>query len=93
MDAIYLFLCSFVVAALGGLASLLRSHVELSRANVLSAILNNGLLGVSLSCIWYVQFRDNLYFLVGLAVLSGLAGTAGIDAAVSWVKRFIGKAQ
>lgn len=91
MDTILIFLTSFVVAALAGFASLLRSGSPLTKVGILSSFLNSGLLGLSMSLLWYETFRENIYFLVGLSVLSGLGGNLTIDLALNLLKRFMEK--
>lgn len=90
-DTIFIFLTSFAVAALAGLAALLRSGNPLTTKSTLSALLNSGFLGLAMSLLWYSSFRDNIYFLVGLSVLSGLGGNLTIELAMGWLKRFMEK--
>lgn len=81
------FVASFAVAAFSGLAALLRSGVKLSLLAVSSAILNSGLLGLGISLLWYVHFRDNLYFLIGVCLISGLGGMTTIDFVLAAIRK------
>jgi uncharacterized membrane-anchored protein len=78
-NAIWVFLSSFLVAAAAGFASLLRTAVKLTWISVFSALLNSGLVGLSISLLWYHKFHDNLYFLVGLCIIAGLGGATTVD--------------
>ena len=82
MSYLLVFLCSFVLAALAGLAALLRSEAQLTRKAVLSAALNSGLLGLAICLIWYTKFTENLFLLVGLTIMAGMGGTATVEWAV-----------
>ncbi len=78
-QAIIVFMTSFGVSALAGFAAMLRTGSKLTIYNGLSAFLNSGLLGLSISLLWYLKFQDNLYFLVGVCVIAGLGGMATFD--------------
>ena len=82
MSYLLVFLCSFVLAALAGLAALLRSEAQLTRKALLSASLNSGLLGLAICLIWYTRFTSNLFLLVGLTIMAGMGGTATVEWAV-----------
>lgn len=73
------FASSFIVAALAGLAALLRSGSKISLLGIISSLLNSGLLGLGISLIWYTRFRDNLCFLVGICLMAGLGGMTTVD--------------
>lgn len=75
----HVFVWSFVLAAAAGLASLLRSPVSLTTRVVASAVLNSGLVGLAISLVWYSRFGDEIYSLVGVCVLAGLAGMVTVN--------------
>lgn len=81
------FTASFVVAALAGIAALLRSGKPPSLLSIFSAALNSGLMGLCISLLWYVKFQENLYFLVGICVLAGLGGATTIDYVLDVIKK------
>jgi len=81
------FLASFGVSALAGLAALLRSGKPLTILGLLSAILNSGLLGLGICLLWFTKFQDNIYFLVGVCVMAGLGGMTTIDFALTALRK------
>ena len=88
-SAVAVFASAFGVAAMAGLAAWLRSDRELTRKSVCAATLNSGVLGLGVSLLWYNQFRENIYYLVGLCMLAGLGGMAMVEAIVAAVQRVI----
>lgn len=70
------FLSAFGVSAFAGLAAFLRFSKQLTVVGVVSSMLNAGLLGLAIALLWYTKFRDgdNVYTLIGVCVLAGLAG-------------------
>lgn len=78
-----------VLAALAGLASLLRSDAEITSKRVVSSLLNSGILGLGISLLWYAKFQDNVYFLIGLCVVAGLGGMTTVDMVISAARRGI----
>jgi CHASE2 domain-containing sensor protein len=89
VNSVVVFLSAFGVAAMGGLATLLRSDLPITRKSVATSMLNCGLLGLGISLLWYSQFQDNLFFLVGLCVVAGLGGNASIDFAVDMFRKML----
>lgn len=81
------FVSAFLVAAFSGLAALLRSTEKVTVKGVLSAILNSGMLGAGIALLWYTQYQDNVYFLVGVCLLSGLGGMATVDFVLTIFRR------
>lgn len=49
-------------------------------------MLNSGLLGLAINFIWYSKFRDNMYFLIGICILSGLGGMSTMDIILQFFK-------
>ncbi len=76
-----------ILSALAGLASLLRSNVDLTRKKVASALLNSGILGVGIALLWYTKFQENVYFLIGLCVVAGLGGNSTVDFVIAAAKQ------
>lgn len=74
LDPVTLVITAFVIGALAGAASLLRSARELTWRAVLSAILNSGALGAGIAMLLFTYFKDNTWFLLGLCLLAGLGG-------------------
>lgn len=85
------FISTFVVASLAGLASLFRSGELINRRNILTYALNSGILGLSVALLWYKKFIEDVYFLVGLAIVAGLTGVKGVDLAIEMLKKALGK--
>jgi hypothetical protein len=79
--------CAFFVSALAGVAALLRSGAELTWLKVVSAVLNSGLIGLGVALLWYTQYQENLYFLLGVCVLIGLGGTPMVEFVLAMFKR------
>lgn len=73
------FIASFLVSATAGVAAFLRSGKTATPISLTTAGLNSGLLGLAISLIWYRQFQDNVHFLVGIDIITGLMGAAGLD--------------
>jgi hypothetical protein len=89
-NPLHIFAAAFSVACFAGLAALLRSHKHLDRLTVFSAMLNSGLLGLAISLIWYTNFKhseDEIYIMIGICVLAGLAGTTTLDFILQLCKR------
>lgn len=74
LDPLTLFVLSFLISSLAGVAALLRSSQELTVRTILSVILNTGILGLGISLLLFTYFKDNAYFLIGLSVFAGLGG-------------------
>lgn len=81
------FVCAFGISALAGLAAMLRSKTELNLTNIATSGLNSGFLGLGISLIWYQQFQDNIYFLIGACVLAGLGGVTTIDFVLAIIRK------
>ena len=84
-----IFLSAFCVAALSGLATILRSPKRLTRKDLFSATLNAGMLGLGICLTWYSKFstgEDDVYMLLGICLISGLAGVSVMDFIVEAVK-------
>ena len=79
---------AFGVAAFAGLASLLRTcpcRKPLSVLTVASAMLNSGFIGLAIALLWYQNFRhaENIYGLLGVCLLAGMAGSTVTDLLIS----------
>lgn len=86
--SITFFVACFCLSGLAGLAALIRpKDADITRKTAASAFLNSGILGLIISLLWYAKYQDNILFLVGLCVLSGLGGMATIDMALSTFKK------
>lgn len=79
-DPLWVFLWCFSVAAVAGLAQLLHSGQPLTVRSVLSATLHSGMSGMIVGLLWFNFFTtENIYFLVGLSGLAGIAGSSAIE--------------
>lgn len=77
------FVCAFCVSAFAGLAALLRAGKQVNALAIFSAMLNSGLLGLTLALLWYKKYQDNVYFLIGMCILAGLGGATMVDFVVN----------
>ena len=73
------FAAAFAVSMTAGIAAYLRSTKPITFLAIITAGLNSGLLGLAIALLWYQKFQDNIYFLVGICVVTGLSGAAGLD--------------
>jgi hypothetical protein len=73
------FLFSSAAAGTAGIAAYLRGGKPVTILSIVTAGLNSGLLGLAISLLWYQKFQDNIYSLVGICVVAGLTGAAGLD--------------
>lgn len=89
MTPFQVFLASFSIASLGGLAALLRSERELTWRSTISAILYSGVMGVIIALLWYNYFdgKGNLYFLLAVSGLAGIGGTTAVDFVIQVIKK------
>lgn len=76
---ISVFIFSFLVSGTAGIAAFLRSGNVVKVISLVTAGLNSGLLGLAISLLWYQKFADNVHFLLGICVITGLMGAAGLD--------------
>ena len=89
MTPFQVFLASFSISSLGGLAALLRSERELTWRSAASAILYSGMMGVIIALLWYNFFdgKGNLHFLLGVSGLAGIGGTTVVDFVIQVIKK------
>ena len=80
-DPLKVFYVAGSLSSFAGLAELLRSGRPLTPRAIIAAILNSGLIGLSIGLLWYHYFlgQGNIYFLIGVCVLAGLGGSTAID--------------
>lgn len=79
MSDLGLFIAAFFVSAFSGLAACLRTQTDLQPMRLTSALLNSGLLGLGVCMLWYYQFQDRIYTLIGVCILLGLSGQTALD--------------
>lgn len=84
---LWVFASAFFVSALAGLAAVLRSTAQLTTLGVTSNVLNSGLMGLGISLLWYTKFKDNVYLLIGICVLSGLGGVTTVEFIVAAIRK------
>lgn len=89
-ESFLLGLLAFFGASLSGLAAQLRSGGSLSARSVAAAILNSGLVGLIIFLVGYRVFHDDMPYLIGMAMLSGIGGATLMDFALQLVKRGLG---
>jgi len=87
VNALSVFLAAFAVSALAGVAALLRTEKPLSVTRVLSAVLNSGMLGLTVALLWYIKFREEVFTLLGCCALAGLGGMSTVELAVKLLSR------
>jgi hypothetical protein len=86
---LYVFCSAFLISALGGFAGLLRSAQAVNTRTVLAATLYSGLMGLIIALLWYNHFEGlgNVYFLLGIAGLTGIGGVSFVDLIIKVAKR------
>lgn len=86
----YLLFCSmFIISGVSGVAAHLRTNSDdkpHSLLSYLTAGLNSGLLGLGIGLLFFVKFAEDLYFLVGICVVSGLGGMPMVEFAIETIK-------
>ncbi len=88
LEGIFVFVAAFLVSAFAGLAALLRSPSPLTIRSAVTSFLNCGSMGLAVSLVWYSQFKDNPYVLVGMCGMAGLGGLATVEWLVESLKKF-----
>jgi len=79
LTQVWTFVAAFGIAALAGLAALLRSKQEIRWRNFLSAILYSGIVGLIVSMIAHKYFEQNIPLLLAISGLSGIGGATTLD--------------
>ena len=89
LSPVEIFLSSFAICSVAGLASHLRSNRDLTTRQTVSAMLNSGLLGLSIAFLWYtyIDGQENIWFLMGVSLLAGLGGVSLLDFLLMVVRR------
>jgi len=83
------FTATFAISSLAGLAQLLRSGKELSRRNILSAMLNSGIFGLVIALVWWEKYSvepQGIWFLMGVSLMAGLGGVTLLDFAIEMIR-------
>jgi len=80
------FFAAFAASSTAGIAAFLRSGKSVTKLALITAGLNSGLLGLAIALLWFQKFQDNIYFLVGICVITGLTGAAGLDFILSAIQ-------
>lgn len=73
------FAAAFAASATAGIAAYLRSNKIVTKLALFTAALNSGFLGLAIALIWFDKFKESPHFLVGICVITGLTGAAGLD--------------
>lgn len=81
------FFAAFAASAAAGIAAYLRTQKGITALALITAGLNSGLLGLAISLLWFQKFSDNIYFLVGICVITGLTGAAGLDLILNAIQK------
>lgn len=86
------FILATLLSSFAGLAALLRTpNKPTNIKNIITYMLNSGILGLIISLLWYFKFKDNIYFLIGLCVAAGLGGLGFVEQFLDFLKsKFIG---
>lgn len=81
MPELVTFVAGFGLAAIGGLAALLRSRQSLSCRKAAASMLYTGMLGLVIALLGYGRFADaqDISALLALCGLSGLGGQSAVD--------------
>lgn len=90
---IKIFVVSFVIASVAGLARLLRSYPtneQIPYRVYISAMLNSGVFGLIIALLWYHSYSDNLTFLIGISALAGVGGITLFDFLLLFIQKKIG---
>lgn len=91
MPDVQLFVYVFFLSGLAGLAALLRSKSQLNAVAVATSILNCGLIGLAISLLWYLHYKDNLYGLIGICIVAGLGGLPVVEFVIDLFKLLASK--
>lgn len=86
-NACLVFVSAFGLSGFAGLASLLRSGSKLDVTTICTHFLNSGMLGLGISLLWYTKYKENVYFLVGVCLVSGLGGMTMVDFVVTGLRK------
>lgn len=89
LEPIRVFLTSFTISSLGGLAALLRGNRDITPREIAAAMLYSGLMGLIIALLWYNYFdgQGNVYFLLGVSGLAGIGGTTVVDFIIQVIKK------
>jgi hypothetical protein len=89
--ALFWFFVTFGVAALAGIASLLRSNKPADVRSCLTVALNSGLFGAGLAMFWYEWWggAEKPALMVGASVIAGLGGLALIEFFIAALREFL----
>ena len=90
LDPLWLFILAFMIAALAGVATVLRTVERITFRVILTAILNSGALGLCIALILFTWCKDNTWFLLGLCLLAGLGGMTALGFVLMVVRTFLG---
>jgi hypothetical protein len=86
------FIAAFGLSSFAGVAAHLREGKPSTVLSGLVAGANSGCLGLALAMLWFEKFQDNIYFLIAICILAGLAGRPMVDAVatdfITTVKRW-----
>lgn len=86
------FVAAFGLSSFAGVAAHLREGKPSTILSMFVAGANSGCLGLALAMLWFEKFQDNIYFLIAVCILAGLAGRPMVDAVatdfIAMVKRW-----
>lgn len=83
-----IFISIFILSSIGGIAAALRRGGQVSKKELLSALLNSGLFGTIVGLLgWRFWGDEYIFFLIGFSALAGFGGTTLIDFAFQVWKR------
>jgi len=85
----WVFFCGiFLFASLGGLAALLRSGQSITWVQIVSAILNSGIMGFIVALVLWSRFAgQDIYLLIGISAMAGFGGTTVVDFSIKVLKK------
>ena len=91
LNPLWLFILAFMIAALAGVATVIRTVERITVRVVTTAILNSGALGLSIALILFTWCKDNTWFLLGLCLLAGLGGMTALGFVLMMVRVLVGR--
>ena len=79
LTQVWTFAAAFGIAALAGLAALLRSKQEIRWRNFLATLLYSGIIGLIISMFIFKYFEQNVPLLLAISGLTGIGGATALD--------------
>ena len=81
------FAAALAASATAGIAAYLRSNKPVTKLALITAALNSGLLGLAISLLLIDKMKGTPFFLIGVCVITGLSGAAGLDLVLTAIQK------